>query len=88
MGSVTQYGRMTAHEGRGGEPAEVLPEAAEGPRGDSRGELDLVERQADHPDALWVTGMWRSRSDLDAPSARVRGSEAAAAAKALVESAR
>jgi quinol monooxygenase YgiN len=82
---VARYGKASAQAGRGEELAEVLLAAAAELEGDPGCQLYLVNRQADQPDVIWVTELWRSQADLDASLERIRGSEGVAAAMALVE---
>ena len=53
--------------------------------GDPGCELYLVNREAERPDVIWVTELWRSQADLDASIERIRGSEGVATAMALVD---
>jgi hypothetical protein len=53
--------------------------------GDPGCELYLVSRQADDPDVVWVTELWRSQADLDACIERIRGSDAVGEVMALVD---
>jgi quinol monooxygenase YgiN len=85
MSRVARYGKAVAAEGRGEELARILVAAADAMAGDPGCELYLVSRQADAPDTIWVTELWRSQADLDASLEQVRGSDEAAAAMALVE---
>ena len=85
MSRVARYGKAVAREGRGEELAGVLLGAAEELESDPGCELYLINRQADRPDVIWVTELWRSQADLDASLERIRGSEGVAAAMALVE---
>lgn len=62
----------------------MLLAAAESLQDDPGCELYLVNRQADAPDTLWVTELWRSREDLDASLERAREGGALAAAADLV----
>jgi quinol monooxygenase YgiN len=82
---VARYGKASAQAGRGGELAEVLLAAAAELESDPGCQLYLINRQADKPDVIWVTELWRSQADLDASLERIRGSEGVAAAMALVE---
>jgi quinol monooxygenase YgiN len=82
---VARYGKASAHAGRGEELAEVLLAAAAELESDPGCQLYLINRQADQPDVIWVTELWRSQADLDASLERIRGSEGVAAAMALVE---
>jgi quinol monooxygenase YgiN len=82
---VARYGKASAQAGRGGELAEVLLAAAAELESDPGCQLYLINRQADQPDVIWVTELWRSQADLDASLERIRGSEGVAAAMALVE---
>jgi quinol monooxygenase YgiN len=82
---VARYGKATAKEGKGGELAEILLAAAAELESDPGCELYLINRQADSPEVIWVTELWRSQADLDASLERVRGSSSASAAMALVD---
>jgi quinol monooxygenase YgiN len=82
---VARYGKASAQAGRGGELAEVLLAAAAELESDPGCQLYLINREADQPDVIWVTELWRSQADLDASLERIRGSEGVAAAMALVE---
>ena len=84
MSCVARYGKLVAHEGRGGEVAEHLLAAAHALGDDPGCELYLVNRMAGEPDVIWVTELWRSQADLDASLAKIRGSEAVAAVMQLV----
>ena len=85
MTRVARYGKATATEGKGGELAEVLLAAAAGLEADPGCALYLINRQSDDPDVVWVTELWRSQTDLDASLERIRGSESAGQAMALVD---
>ena len=85
MTQVARYGKASAQAGCGGELAEVLLAAAAELEGDPGCQLYLINRQADQPDVIWVTELWRSQADLDASLERIRGNEGVAAAMALVE---
>jgi quinol monooxygenase YgiN len=85
MSRIARYGKATAKDGKGGELAEILLAAAAELEDDPGCELYLISRQADSPDVVWVTELWRSQADLDASLERVRGSSGAAAAMALVD---
>jgi quinol monooxygenase YgiN len=82
---IARYGKATAQPGRGEELADVLLAAAGELEGDPGCRLYLINRQADAPDVIWVTELWRSQADLDASLERIRGSEGVAAAMALVD---
>jgi quinol monooxygenase YgiN len=82
---IARYGKATAQAGRGQELAELLLAAATELEADPGCQLYLINRQADAPDVIWVTELWRSQADLDASLERIRGSEGVAAAMALVE---
>jgi quinol monooxygenase YgiN len=84
MSQVARYGKMVAKPGKGAEVAERLLAAAAEMQDDPGCELYLVNRQADDPDVIWVTELWRSQEDLDAVLARIRGSADVAAVLALV----
>jgi len=85
MTQVARYGKATALLGQGEELAQVLLAAARELEPDPGCQLYLINRQADQPDVIWVTELWRSQDDLDASLERIRGSEGVAAAMALVE---
>ena len=84
MTKVARYGKLVAKPGKRAEAAERLLAAAAELRDDPGCELYLVNRQADDPDVIWVTELWRSQEDLDAVLARIRGSADVAAVLALV----
>lgn len=85
MSQVARYGKATAKAGRGQELADILLAAAGELGGDPGCQLYLINRQADAPDVIWVTELWRSQADLDASLERIRGSGSVSAALALVE---
>ena len=85
MSQVARYGKATARQGQGAELAQVLLGAARELEADPGCQLYLINRQADEPDVIWVTELWRSQADLDTTLERIRGSEGVAAAMALVE---
>jgi quinol monooxygenase YgiN len=85
VGRVARYGKATAKPGKGGELAEVLLAAAAELEADPGCELYLVNRQADQPDVVWVTELWRSQADLDASIERIRGSDSVGQAMTLVD---
>jgi quinol monooxygenase YgiN len=82
---VARYGKATAKPGKSGELAEILLGAAAELEDDPGCRLYLINRQADDPDVVWVTELWRSQADLDASLERIRGSSSVAAAMALVD---
>jgi quinol monooxygenase YgiN len=83
---IARYAKVTAKPGRGDELARRLLDAAEGLREDPGCELYLVNRQADAPEIIWVTELWRSQDDLDASIERIRDSAEVAATIELTES--
>ena len=83
-GRISRYGRSLAKPGLGGELAERLLAAAAGLEDDPGCELYLIHRQADDPDVVWVTELWRSHADLEASQQRIRGSAEVAEVMALV----
>jgi quinol monooxygenase YgiN len=85
VSQIARYGKATAKPGHGQELAEILLTAAAELESDPGCLLYLINRQADAPDVIWVTELWRSQAVLDASLERVRGSESAAAAMALVD---
>ena len=85
MTPIARYGKATAKAGRGQELADILLAAAAELEDDPGCRLYLINRQADAPEVIWVTELWRSLADLDASLERVRGSEGASAAMALVD---
>jgi quinol monooxygenase YgiN len=84
MEKVARYAKLVAHAGRGAELAGLLIAAGHDLADDPACELYLVNRQADEPDSLWVTELWRSQAHLDAAVERIRGSAPVLAALALV----
>ncbi|WP_211301584.1 putative quinol monooxygenase [Murinocardiopsis flavida] len=86
MERIARYAKMTARRGYGGEVADLLLTAADGLRGDPGCELYLVHRQADAPDTIWVTELWRSRADLDAALRGLAGDDDVAAVLGRIES--
>jgi quinol monooxygenase YgiN len=85
MPPIARYGKATARPGQGEELAGILLTAAAELEGDPGCRLYLINRQADDPDVIWVTELWRDQAALDASLDRIRGSEGVAAAMALVE---
>jgi len=86
MSQIARYGKVTAKEGKAEELAERLLAAAAELEEDPGCELYLINRQADAPETIWVTELWRSQADLDAAVAKIRGSENVAATMALADS--
>jgi quinol monooxygenase YgiN len=86
MSRVARYGKATARQGHGEELAGHLLAAADDLRSDQGCELYLVSQQADRPDIVWITELWRSQADLDASLESIRGSDDVAKVMALVES--
>lgn len=86
MERIARYAKLVAQEGHGGEVAELLLAAADKLGGDPACELYLVHRQADAPDTVWVTELWRSRADLDAALQGLQGDDGAAAVLTRIES--
>ena len=82
---MARYGKAQARAGYGQELAEVLLAAAAELEDDPGCRLYLINRQAGHPDVIWVTELWRDQAALDASLERIRGSDSVAAAMALVE---
>jgi len=80
-----RYGKVTAAEGKGEELAERLLAAAEALENDPGCLLYLVNRQADSPDVVWVTELWRSQEDLEASIERIPPEQAAAVNELAVE---
>jgi quinol monooxygenase YgiN len=85
MERIARYGKSRARPGHGEELARHLLAAADDLRDDPGCELYLINRQADDPDVVWVTELWRSQADLDAALAKIRGSEGVAEVMALVD---
>jgi quinol monooxygenase YgiN len=85
VSQIARYGKATARSGHGQELSEILLGAAAELAGDPGCLLYLINRQADAPDVIWVTELWRSQADLDASLERIRGSSGVAAAMALVD---
>ena len=86
MTQVARYGKASAtfRARRTSSPSSCSPRRRE-LESDPGCQLYLINRQTDAPDVIWVTELWRSQADLDASLERIRGSEAVAAAMALVE---
>jgi quinol monooxygenase YgiN len=84
MSRVARYAKLVAHPGRGRELAGFLLTAAADLADEPGCQLYLVNHQADEPDLIWVTEIWRSQADLDASIERLRGNEDVAAVMALV----
>ncbi|WP_433147973.1 putative quinol monooxygenase [Actinomadura nitritigenes] len=87
MTRVARYGKLVAQEGRGRELAELLLAAAARLEDEPGCELYLVNRQADAPDTVWVTELWRDQSALQAVLEQIKGSPETAAAMKLVAAA-
>jgi quinol monooxygenase YgiN len=85
MERIARYGKTRARPGHGEELARHLLAAADELRDDAGCELYLINRQADDPDVVWVTELWRSQADLDAALARIRGTDGVAEVMQLVE---
>lgn len=85
MEKVARYARSKAKPGRGEEVARRLLAAADSLRANPACELYLVSRQADDPDTVWVTELWRSQAELDRVIEGLRGSPDASAVMALVD---
>jgi len=85
MDKVARYGKSKAKPGRDGELARMLLDTAERMSSEPACELYLVNRQADDPDTVWVTELWRSREDLDRVIAGLRGSADVAAVMEIVD---
>jgi quinol monooxygenase YgiN len=83
MNRIARYGKLVAQEGRGAELAELLLTAAAGLEDQPGCELYLVNRQADAPDTIWVTELWRDKDALDAVLEAIKGSPETAAAMKL-----
>lgn len=84
MEQIARHGKMTAREGKAGELAERMLAAAEELESDPGCELYLINRQADDPNVIWVTELWRSQADLDAAVERIRSSDEVAEVMELV----
>jgi len=87
MSRIARYGKLTAQDGRGRELADLLLAAAGHLEAEPGCELYLVNRQADAPDVIWVTELWRSQADLDAVLEQIKGSPDTAAAMKLIQAA-
>jgi quinol monooxygenase YgiN len=85
MDKIARYGKSKAKPGKGEEVARLLLAAAEKLRDDPACELYLINRQADDPDTVWVTELWRSQADLDRVIEGLRGSPDVSAVMALVD---
>lgn len=86
MDRIARYGKSTAKPGRGEELAQLLLRAADDLRDDPGCELYLINRQADAPDVVWVTELWRSQADLDASIEGLKDNDDVAKVMALVDS--
>jgi quinol monooxygenase YgiN len=84
VGRVARYGKAIAREGSGEELARLLLAAADALADDTGCVLYLVNRQANAPDIVWVTEVWRSQADLDASIVNINSADVTAA-MALVE---
>ncbi len=84
MSEVARYGKMVARAGKGAELADLMLAVAESQEADPGCLLYLLNRQADDPDTLWVTELWRSQADLDASIEALEGNDEVAAVRALV----
>ncbi|MEW2360334.1 antibiotic biosynthesis monooxygenase [Spirillospora sp. NPDC029432] len=87
MTRIARYGRLVAHPERGTELAELLLAAAAALEDDPGCELYLINRQADAPDTVWVTELWRDGDALRAAQDAIKGSPETAAAMKLVAAA-
>ena len=87
MDQVSRYGKFTALPGKGERVAELLVGAADELGANPGCLLYLVNRQADAPDTVWVTELWRSRAELDEVLVRLRESSAVAEVMPLVDKA-
>ncbi|MFB4315923.1 putative quinol monooxygenase [Actinomadura sp. 21ATH] len=87
MERVARYGKLTAHPARGAELADLLLAAAIALESEAGCELYLVNRQADAPDTIWVTELWRDRDALTAAQNAIKDGPETAAAMKLVAAA-
>jgi quinol monooxygenase YgiN len=85
MSRIARYAKSTAKPGKGEELAGKLLAAAAALEADPGCELYLINRQADAPDVVWVTELWRDQAALDASLEQIRGSADVAAVMALVD---
>ena len=67
--AVHRLARFSVQEGHGGDVVGRLLAAAEVLRAAPGCLLYLVSRQADAPDVVWVTELWRDQEALEAASA-------------------
>ena len=86
MSRVARYGKAVCKPGRGQAVADLLLAAAADLEGDAGCELYPVNRQADAPDTIWVTELWRDQAALDASLERVRASEGPRRIKEQIDS--
>jgi quinol monooxygenase YgiN len=86
MSQIARYAKVVAQEGKAEELAERLLAAATELEDDPGCLLYLINRQADAPETVWVTELWRSQADLDAAVEKIRGSESVAAVMVLAAS--
>jgi quinol monooxygenase YgiN len=87
MSRVARYAKLTALDGRGSDLADLLLAAAGDLEAEPGCELYLVNRQADAPDVIWVTELWRTQADLETVLEQIKGSPDVAAAMGLVQAA-
>ena len=85
MTPIARYAKATAKPGKGKELAEILLTAAADLQDDPGCLLYLVNTEADAPDQLWVTEIWRDQAALDASLDNVRGTDDATRAMTLVD---
>lgn len=87
MRRVARYGKLIARQGHGPELAELLLAAAGRLEAEPGCELYLVNRQADAPDIIWVTELWRDQDALNAVLEGIKDRPETAAAMKLVDAA-
>lgn len=85
MSRVARYAKVTAHQGRGGEVASILLAAAAELAAEPGCELYLINHQADQPDIIWVTELWRNQHELEASIENSRGDDDVEAVMELVQ---
>jgi quinol monooxygenase YgiN len=84
VSEVSRYGKMVARAGKGPELADLMLAVAEAQEADPGCLLYLLNRQADEPDTLWITELWRSQADLDASIEGLEGNDQVARVRELV----
>jgi quinol monooxygenase YgiN/mannose-6-phosphate isomerase-like protein (cupin superfamily) len=85
MSRVGRYVKITAKAGQGDALAGQLLQVADGLRATPGCELYVINRAPDEPEALWVTEVWSSQTELDAGLQTEEAKAAIPGVMALVE---